>query len=107
MITRRGFLGALAAAATGLVLDPERLLWLPGQKTIFLPPIETFQPTGNVFVTPDWITKETLRLFKNQLQVMSLVNRAYDRSSGGAIVGDTISVRLPTGFARVGNPAAH
>lgn len=34
-MNRRGFLGAIAAA---LVLDPERALWVPGQKKIFLPP---------------------------------------------------------------------
>jgi hypothetical protein len=33
--SRRGFLGAIAAA---LVLDPERALWVPGAKKIFLPP---------------------------------------------------------------------
>lgn len=34
-VSRRGFLGAIAAA---LVLDPERALWVPGAKKIFLPP---------------------------------------------------------------------
>ena len=35
---RRSFLkGAAAAIAAGTVLDPERLLWVPGAKTIFLP----------------------------------------------------------------------
>lgn len=34
---RRWFLRALGAAAVGAVLDPEKLLWVPGQKTIFLP----------------------------------------------------------------------
>lgn len=35
---RRGFLSLLGSAAVGLALDPEQLLWRPGQKTIFLPP---------------------------------------------------------------------
>jgi hypothetical protein len=34
---RRAFLATLAAAAAGLALDPERALWVPGAKTIFLP----------------------------------------------------------------------
>lgn len=34
MITRRTFLTALAATA---VLDPERLLWIPGERRIFIP----------------------------------------------------------------------
>jgi hypothetical protein len=39
MIDRRGFLAALAAGTAGLVLDPERALWRPGQRTFFLPPV--------------------------------------------------------------------
>lgn len=36
MTSRRGFLAALAAA---VVLDPERMLWVPGAKKIFIPPL--------------------------------------------------------------------
>jgi len=43
MLTRRGFLQTLATAAAAVaaydVIDPERLLWVPGQKAIFLPPV--------------------------------------------------------------------
>jgi len=39
--SRRGFLGTLlggaAAAVAAQTFDPERLLWVPGAKTIFLP----------------------------------------------------------------------
>ena len=38
-MNRRHFLSALTAGLTGLTLDPERLLWIPGAKTIFLPSI--------------------------------------------------------------------
>lgn len=38
MKTRRDFLAGLAAFAAAAVLDPERLLWVSGQKTIFVPP---------------------------------------------------------------------
>ncbi len=37
-MNRRGFLGAAAAAVAALAIDPERLLWVPGAKTIFIPP---------------------------------------------------------------------
>jgi len=47
-MNRRGFLGSLATLAAGLVLDPERLLWVPGQKTIFLPPIPVFGANPNI-----------------------------------------------------------
>ena len=36
-MNRRGFLGALLSAA---VLDPERLLWVPGKRKIFIPPLQ-------------------------------------------------------------------
>jgi hypothetical protein len=37
--SRRGFLGALLGAIAGAALDPERALWIPGSKKIFLPPV--------------------------------------------------------------------
>lgn len=37
-MNRRHFLSALATAASAMALDLERLLWVPGQKTIFIPP---------------------------------------------------------------------
>lgn len=36
-MNRRGFFGFLGGVAATAVLDPERLLWVPGTKTIFLP----------------------------------------------------------------------
>jgi hypothetical protein len=34
---RRGFLGLAFSGLAGFALDPERLLWVPGQRTYFLP----------------------------------------------------------------------
>ena len=45
-VTRRGFLQSLMAATASALaydVDPERLLWVPGQKTIFLPPAKPTQ----------------------------------------------------------------
>jgi hypothetical protein len=36
-MNRRGFFSILAGAAAALTLDPEKLLWVPGEKKIFLP----------------------------------------------------------------------
>ena len=36
-MNRRGFLGFLAGVASTAVLDPERLLWVPGAKLISIP----------------------------------------------------------------------
>ncbi len=44
-LSRRGFLGLAASATAGVLasaaLDPERLLWVPGQRKLFLPPQRT------------------------------------------------------------------
>lgn len=37
-MNRRSFGHSLAAFTATLALDPERLLWRPGSKTIFIPP---------------------------------------------------------------------
>jgi hypothetical protein len=36
-VNRRGFLEAAALAVAGLAIDPERLIWTPGAKTIIIP----------------------------------------------------------------------
>lgn len=41
MTSRRQFFGILGAALAGATLDPERLLWRPGAKTIFLPEVQS------------------------------------------------------------------
>ncbi len=56
MIDRRSFLRVLLAGAAGAVLDPEKLLWVPGQKTIFLPSVEVFH--GGDLSTIDAILKK-------------------------------------------------
>lgn len=36
-MNRRGFLAAVSGAAAAFALDPERALWVPGRKKIFIP----------------------------------------------------------------------
>mgnify|MGYP001619284364 CR=1 FL=1 len=43
-INRRQFSAGLLAAGLGLVLDPEKLLWIPGRKMIFIPPQKMAEP---------------------------------------------------------------
>lgn len=43
-MNRRAFLASLAATVAGASFDPERLLWVPGQRTYFLPPIWRYAP---------------------------------------------------------------
>ena len=60
-VSRRSLLASLMA---GLVLDPERLLWVPGQRRIFIPQRNYVtawtvfdtrpDPIGSVFHVPLW-----------------------------------------------------
>ena len=38
-MNRRAFLALCSAGAAGMAVDPERLLWVAGAKTIMLPPV--------------------------------------------------------------------
>lgn len=67
---RRGFIGALAAALAGSVIDPDKLLWVPGAKKIFIP--KPFVPRSGLFnlvrvqtfsrfpVDPEWWSRSTM-----------------------------------------------
>lgn len=55
-MNRRGFLQLLSAGAFGAALAPElveRLLWVPGQKKIFLPSVLPLDDTAMLQVTFD------------------------------------------------------
>lgn len=54
-MNRRGFLALLA----GAVLDPEKLLWVPGRVHYSIPP--ALQPT-NVYLTADMVLKAGLEM---------------------------------------------
>jgi hypothetical protein len=41
LVNRRAFLGLAGAAVASLTVDPERLLWVPNETTILLPPPPT------------------------------------------------------------------
>lgn len=95
-MNRRGFLKLLGYGAAGAVaaqeLDLDRLLWVPGEKTIFLPAFEphTFDPC-------DWMTRESLRILKERLQFAKSINREYEPPLH---VGETVRIHLPQRFER-------
>jgi hypothetical protein len=81
-IGRRQFLRtlsstALVATAAALVPggDLERLIWIPGEKTIFLPSLDD----GPVLLlTPEWVVRDAMRVLTNNLQFVKALNRDYD-----------------------------
>jgi len=58
-MNRRGFLGTLLAAAAAEAADPERLLWVPGARKIFVPPARELSviTVGSAAKTRPWIKK--------------------------------------------------
>lgn len=90
-MTRRGLIGALLGAAT---MDPERLLWVPGAKTISIPkPVVS----GNRFLTVDEFTESFLREFRIQIEKQAAKDPGLSFLSQYKI-GDTINVRKPARF---------
>lgn len=55
---------------------------------------------ANTLATPTWVTKETARLYVNELKFLAHVNRTYDDQyvQAGAKVGNTVNARLPQRF---------
>lgn len=99
-MNRRQFFQLLGSGVIGAAvtqgLDLDKLLWVPGEKTIFLPPVKAF---GNQIVTLDWMTKEISRLMAQNLKFSQQVNRQYDTEYAGVVkIGDTVRVRTPQRF---------
>jgi hypothetical protein len=57
----------------------------------------------NTFITPNWVTKEVARYWKNNLVFGSVVDRSYDSQweKVGAKIGYTVNARLPQRFIPV------
>jgi hypothetical protein len=92
MIGRRGFIGALAAATVGMVLDPERALWVPGRTSYF--DLVRHRPI-NMSVSWDWdrtipvfdpadIRRASLRL-ANEIDRRALQQFRIESNDGWAV----------------------
>lgn len=88
MISRRGFFGAIAAA---LVLDPERLLWVPGRKSIFIP-----TPTVHT-LTKEQIAKAIAAITEQQQFIVNAFRgQIFQSNVFSADIQDTPSVHART-----------
>lgn len=87
-MTRRSFLGALAAA---LVLDPEKALWLPGRKLVSIP---KRRKRVNRLLTSDMILDAALERFAAESVVMQLSNDRYTAEFDKKI-GMKLQIRQP------------
>ncbi len=112
-MNRRGFLGLLASALPAMVLDPERALWVPGQKTIVdlgagrnLTPIAlgdwvetSFDLDAeqlNMFVPPDWVIKNIMASLERSLRFGANINRSYDEQYQQVYASGEAAVRIMT-----------
>lgn len=118
---RRSFLFGAAKAAVGTVVastvDLDRLLWAPGQRTIFdlgaQPPdlygvdygegdysvVTVTHEHGAAFEPSDWLIREHLRHLEKQIKLTGhLVNREQ------AKVGETLTIRLPQRYTQGERP---
>lgn len=82
-MNRRGFLGLTLAGAAGMLLDPERLLWVPGKTFVFVKaPVRGVTIAELVAATYDKVIAEhrrTGQLTWNDEQLMRhLAEESYD-----------------------------
>lgn len=71
-LSRRGFLAALASGMVAATVDVDKLLWMPGAKKIFIPEPRIIR--GNIFVTPEWVTAEAVKMFNHNIELIKYFN---------------------------------
>lgn len=77
---RRGFLGGLAGALAGSVLDLDKLLWVPGAKTISIPkvvPVPLYHPAYVMYDLIDVTSMEARLQFREYMAVVQQAGRSY------------------------------
>jgi hypothetical protein len=102
-MNRRGFLSFLGAAVAGATLDPERLLWKPGAKTISIPsPLLSFSMDEfrEAYLRPlaieiaNQMDRDALNWIRRDFESTFLL-RHHRR------VGDIVQIRRPRRYAHV------
>lgn len=103
-MNRRKFLAWLGGTAAGVALagssDIEAMLWEPGKKTVFdlgevpVPDYLTLL-CGNPLITPDWITKETLKIFENNLNFAKHINQHYEDTFKSSDINRWVMLKAP------------
>ena len=69
-MNRRHFLGSLSALSAGMLLDPERALWVPGRKTYF--DIVRPVPAGRIRVSYSYLSGQGSGHFVTKWEHVSL-----------------------------------
>ena len=84
--TRRSFLKLLALGVIGHELDIDRLLWVPGQKTIFLPASKGVSLSEIVALEMERMIPKLRTLFeRDDMFYTAIKTRQVERISGRAM----------------------
>ncbi len=84
-MNRRGFFSVLAGAA--IAFDPERALWVPGKKRLFVPRVCLIPDPA--FQIIKLVADKALPILRSHLVMADMINRRYDQVftfDGGPIV---------------------
>ena len=92
-MNRRNFLSLFSAGVAGIALEQAIPL---GRVWSF--PKEIVVPTGNVFLRTDWITMETLRILKRNLDAGFFVTDWEKDFKADFAIGRSIQIELPQRF---------
>lgn len=94
--SRRSFLkAALLGTAIAATVDVDKLLWTPGERTIFLPYFDDTIRYNN-FVSWELLARDALAVLEKNLTIAKQVNRAYDRRFLNAKqIGETVNLVIP------------
>lgn len=128
-MNRRRFLSLLGLAAPAMALDPERALWVPGEKSIFdlgasparvielgdqfavefnWTELDKAERIGaNTFVSSDWVMKAITEQLTRNLRFAQNIHRSYEdqftleEGRVGATIRALMPARHPGGPERV------
>lgn len=81
VVGRRGFLKVLLGSAAALTLDPERLLWVPGARTFFLPSPRVLLPESPMFFGLLYVCDDGI--YQNSYMGIERLSSPYYMVEGG------------------------
>lgn len=97
MIDRRRFLQILGSSAVAAyALDPEKLLWIPGQKKIFIPPPRRLIYASELHASDEGVTMKLLEeIFGHDKILYEII---YNEPKYKHITGDYKTVKVYHGY---------
>jgi hypothetical protein len=101
-MNRRSFIASLTAAAAGFALDPERLLWIPGAKTISIPKLQPY-----LYTVKMWLSDGSVAYWTSGLPIQipgHLLNQDVSQFILTAVPPDSLLNVVDRGELGLANP---